>query len=199
LIRHGKTQWNLEKRIQGKNNPPLCPQGILEVEKWGNFIKNAKKWDRIVTSSLQRTWETAHIINKDLKLPLDKDERLDEQDWGVWNGKTKKDLCDGHFRELEYQMALGWRFCPPGGENRLAVWQRSRNAFADLSGRFSGKNILVITHIGVIKAIVYGILKRKFLPEEPALLKPNYLHLLAWQHNDLIIRNLNAVCFSGCL
>jgi broad specificity phosphatase PhoE len=113
LIRHAKTQWNLEKRIQGKNDPGLCPEGIEQVEKWGKILKNAETWDRIVVSGLRRTWETAEIINKDLNLPIEKDPRLNEQDWGAWNGKTYQDLMLEQPKELERQMASGWRFCPP--------------------------------------------------------------------------------------
>jgi probable phosphoglycerate mutase len=191
LIRHGKTQWNLEKKIQGKNDLKLCAEGVMQVQAWGKILGKTHNWDRIVTSNLKRTWETAGIINKDLNLPMEKDHRLDEQDWGVWNGKKRQDFMAGQLKELERQMALGWQFCPPGGEDRLSVWKRTRNAFEDMASRFQGKNILVVTHSGVIRMVIYGILKRKFLPDERPLLKPYHLHLLAWDNGDLVIKSLN--------
>ncbi len=191
LIRHGKTQWNLEKKIQGKNDLKLCAEGVMQVQTWGKILGKTHNWDRIVTSSLKRTRETAGIINKYLNLPMEKDHRLDEQDWGVWNGKKRQDFMAGQLKELERQMALGWQFCPPGGEDRLSVWKRTRNAFEDMAVRFQGKNILVVTHSGVIRIVIYGILKRKFLPDERPLLKPYHLHLLAWDNDDLVIKSLN--------
>ncbi len=194
LIRHGKTQWNVDRRIQGKkNDPPLCPQGIEQVEQWRSFLPDTQKWDFILTSHLSRARETARILNKDLKLPLEADERLDEQDWGRWNGKTVQCLKTQHSKQLEVQMSLGWNFRPPEGESRLSVWQRSRKALEDAGKKFAGKNVLVVSHIGVIKTVVYGILKRNFLPDETPLVEPYGLHLLAWENERLVIKNLNLV------
>jgi broad specificity phosphatase PhoE len=194
LIRHGKTQWNLEKRIQGNNDLGLCPEGVDQVEKWINILKNAETWDRIVVSGLCRTWETAEIINKDLNLPIEKNTRLNEQDWGAWNGKTYQDLVLEQPKELERQMASGWRFCPPGGEDRLTVWRRSLSVFRDMAVCRPGQKILVVSHGGVIKTLIYGALKRNFLPDEPSLIKPYHLHILTWESGGLAIENLNSVC-----
>jgi broad specificity phosphatase PhoE len=194
LMRHAITQWNLEKRIQGKNDPGLCPEGIEQVQKWGKIIKDAEIWDRIVVSGLRRTWETAEIINKDLDLPIEKDPRLNEQDWGQWNGKTYQGLMLTEPQELERQMASGWRFCPPEGEDRLTVWMRSLTAFHDMSMRWPGQKILVVCHGGVIRTLVNGSLRRNFLPDEPGLIKPYHLHILTWNSDGLGIEVLNAVC-----
>jgi broad specificity phosphatase PhoE len=194
LIRHGKTRWNLEKRIQGSSNTCLCPEGIGQVAKWGKILKNAETWDRIVVSGLCRTWETAEIINKELNLPIEKDKRLNEQDWGLWNGKTYQDLVSEQPKDVERQMVSGWRFCPPGGEDRLTVWKRSLNAFHDMAARRPGQKILVISHGGVLRALIYGTLNRNFLPDEPSLIKPYHLHILTWESNGLGIEAINAVC-----
>jgi broad specificity phosphatase PhoE len=194
LIRHGKTQWNLEKRIQGSNDTNLCSEGIEQVEKWGKILNNAEKWDRIVVSGLCRTWETAEIINKELNLPIEKYTRLNEQDWGVWNGKTYQDLILEQPKELERQMTSGWRFCPPGGEDRLSLWNRSVRVFNDMAVRWPGQKILVISHGGVIRTLIYGTMKRQFLQDEPSLIKPYHLHILIWENEGLKIEALNAVC-----
>lgn len=194
LIRHGLTQWNLEKKIQGSNDLGLCPQGVKQVQEWGKVLINAVKWDRIAVSGLRRTWETAQIINQELNLPVEKDSRLNEQDWGLWNGKTYRGLMVEQPKELKYQMASGWRFCPPEGENRLTVWMRSINAFHDMAVRWPGQNILVISHKGVIKILVYGAMKKKFLPDEPSLIKPYHLHIFRWKKDGLEMGALNSLC-----
>jgi broad specificity phosphatase PhoE len=194
LIRHGKTQWNLEKRIQGRSDTSLCPDGIEQVERWGKIIKKAARWDRIVASGLCRTWETAEIINKDLNLSIEKETRLNEQDWGAWNGKTYQDLVLEQPKELDRQMASGWLFCPPGGEDRLTVWRRSLSAFQDMAARWDGQKILVVSHGGVLRALIYGILNRNFEPDETSLIKPYHLHILTWENERLGIEVLNAVC-----
>ena len=193
LIRHAKTQWNLEKKIQGKNDPGLCREGIEQSRNWAKILKHEKMWDRIVASGFRRAWQTAKIINKKLNLPIDKDYRLNEQDWGKWNGKTFHDLMTEQPEELELQMESGWNFCPPEGENRLSVWVRSRSAFQDMAARWPGQKILVVAHAGVIKALIYGILKKKFLPDEAGLIKPYHLHILVWENDGLEIKGLNAL------
>jgi broad specificity phosphatase PhoE len=193
LIRHAKTEWNLQKRIQGRNDPGLCPEGIEQVKKWGKTIKKVNNWDRILVSGLRRTWETAEIINKELNIPVEKDPRLNEQDWGLWNGKTYQGLILEEPQELERQIASGWRFCPPEGEDRLTVFRRSLHAFNDMAVCRPGQKILVVSHGGVIKTLVYGILKRSFLADEPSLIKPYYLHILKWKKGEPQIEVLNAV------
>jgi broad specificity phosphatase PhoE len=192
LIRHAKTEWNLQKRIQGQKDPGLCSEGIEQVQKWVKTVKNVKKWDRILTSSLRRTCETAEIINKELNIPVEKDPRLNEQDWGLWNGKTYQSLILEEPQELERQIASGWRFCPPEGEDRLTVFLRSLHAFNDMAVSWPGQRILVVSHGGVIKTLVNGILKRSFLADEPSLIKPYHLHILKWK-GEIQIEVLNAV------
>jgi broad specificity phosphatase PhoE len=60
--------------------------------------------------------------------------------------------------------------------------------------RWPGQKILVVSHGGVIRTLIYGTLKRKFLPDEPSLIKPYHLHILTWENERLGIEVLNAVC-----
>lgn len=191
LMRHAKTQWNLDKRIQGQNDSTLCREGIEQAEKWGEILKDAGDWAKIVTSGLSRTMQTASIVNKVLHLPVERDTRLNEQDWGQWNGMTQRELLVDRAEELNRRLSMGWEFQPPGGENRRSVWERSSRALSELACRNPGDNILVIAHGGVIKCLLYGIMGRKFLPDEPAAIKQYHLHLLAWDGEKLVLETMN--------
>jgi probable phosphoglycerate mutase len=193
LMRHAKTQWNLEKRIQGQNDSILCADGIEQAVKWRKIIKSVRSWDRIVTSGLSRSIQTAEIINRDLELPTESNCGLNEQNWGDWNGKTDRELLGDLETELTRRMSMGWQFRPPGGEDRYAVWERSRMALSEIAGRSPGQNILVIAHGGVIKCLLYGVLGKKFLPEEPRIIKQYHLHFLSWKDGRLSLDQLNAV------
>ena len=88
LLRHGKTEWNQKKRIQGQEDSPLTAEGRTEAGQWGLKLKDVL-WNRVLTSDLGRAMETATLINQVLKVPLFQDSRLREQDWGKWTGKTR--------------------------------------------------------------------------------------------------------------
>jgi broad specificity phosphatase PhoE len=195
LLRHGKTEWNQKKRIQGQDDSPLTSEGRTEAGKWGLISKDVL-WDRILTSDLGRAIETAALINQTLKVPLVQDSRLREQDWGKWTGKTVAQLKEKDGRRLEEQVGAGWRFCPPGGEDRKAVLERSRGAIRTAAETWTGETILVVTHEGVIKCLIYHLTGREFLPSEPSLIRENTIHWLCYDDKGLGIIEINALGFS---
>jgi broad specificity phosphatase PhoE len=192
LLRHMETQWNREHRIQGQEDSPLTRNGKDQARKWGQLLKT-QPWDRILSSDSGRALSTALIINDVLRVPLIQDSRLREQNWGQWTGQTMEQLRREAPVHLTEQEVLGWRFCPPGGEDRNAVWERSSKALQDADEDFHGQKILVITHEGVIKSVVYRLHGRQFLPAEPALLLPDHLHWLFRDTEGLGIERINAL------
>lgn len=69
FVRHGQTEWNLKKRIQGRADKPLNEQGKQQaIETRQNLI--SKDIDLIICSPLLRAVETAEIINKDRNIPI---------------------------------------------------------------------------------------------------------------------------------
>ena len=92
---------------------------------------------------------------------------------------------------IQQEEANGWNFCPPDGESRIHVLDRSLAAMASAALRFSGSRILVVCHNSVIKTLVYHALKRQFLPGEPKILSPYGLHELAF---DIRLSVLNLNC-----
>ena len=102
-------------------------------------------------------------------------------------------------RDLSEQEKAGWAFCPPGGEDRKTVQKRSQKALLEAAAQWPGSNILVVTHEGVIKSLIYHLCDRKFLATEPAILKPYQVHRLAHDQNGLRVEELNALSIeAGC-
>lgn len=192
LLRHALTEWNRERRIQGQTDTALSPQGERQAGQWEKILR-AYPWNRILVSDARRAVETAAIINKSLEVPMHCDARLREQDWGEWTGKTISQLKQETPVLLAEQEKTGWKFCPPGGEDRLAVRDRSREAIVGASEKWGGERILVVTHEGVIKCLLYNLCGRRFLPEEPAMIRPRSLHWLIHDQQGLRIENMNAV------
>ena len=137
LIRHAQTDWNREKKIQGHSDSPLTADGKKQASSWGQRLLQFP-WDRILASDTGRAVTTAERINAFLKIPLDTDPRLREQDWGQWVGKTISQIQTEAIRVLDGQIRAGWGFCPPGGEDRRTVSARSQEALQDAAGKWPG-------------------------------------------------------------
>lgn len=192
LMRHAETEWNREKRIQGHLDSRLTAEGERRAAAWGERLRD-EGWDRLLASDLGRALSTARRINRVLDLPLDTDPGLREQNWGRWAGRTVPDLI-ARIPDLAARYGnAGWTFRPPGGESRAAVRDRGRQALCAAARRWPGRRILVVTHAGMIRCLVNGLLGRAFLPGEPPLLWSGYLHRLHCRGGELQIDRLNAV------
>jgi probable phosphoglycerate mutase len=192
LIRHAQTVWNKAKRIQGHLDSPLTEKGSAQARAWGDEL-GTYRWDRCICSDLGRAKSTAEIINATIKVPLIDDPRLREQDWGNWSGLTLAQLTDEKAERLAEQTVRGWRFRPEGGENRNSVWDRGRRALESAAAKWPGESILVVTHEGVIKCLVYRLLRRRFLPSETPVLRPAHLHWLMADQSGIVIDKINAL------
>ena len=192
LIRHAQTVWNREKKIQGHSDSPLTPEGKLQAARWAEILKKFS-WHRLLASDTGRALATAEIINACLNLPLTVDSRLREQDWGHWVGKTIPQIEAEASQMLDEQVNAGWDFCPPGGESRRRVLKRSQKALQEAAQRYPGESLLVVTHEGVVKSLIYHLCGRKFLPGEPPILESYQVHWLAWQDERLQLEALNAI------
>ncbi|MBU1139946.1 MAG: histidine phosphatase family protein [Proteobacteria bacterium] len=191
LLRHGKTLWNEEGRIQGRQDSPLSPAGISQVQEWARFLCNYEI-HHIIASDLGRVRETVALLQKQLdKVPIEWNPALREQSWGKWEGKTFTELKDTQEEELKAEILAGWNFRPPGGESRKEVLLRALPVIQQAVQQWPGKQILIVCHEGVIKSLIYHLAERDFLPDEKKLLDKRELHLLQGMDNRLSIGALN--------
>lgn len=196
LLRHAPTDWNEKRKIQGQQNSPLSLRGREAAARWGDLIR-PMGWQRILCSDLGRVRATIGLLALCPDLPVHPDARLREQDWGQWTGLTMAQLKDRHLEELRSQEGVGWQFTPPGGESRRTVLARSLAAMEDAARSWPGQSVLVVCHEGVIKCLVYHLLGRKFLPQEPPVLQPSCLHLLAMCGRTLYVEQINHLPLNG--
>ncbi len=196
LIRHSRTLWNEEKRIQGRQNSPLSENGRQMAAAWGHELQNLH-WDRILASDLGRVHETVTLINGQLQLPVHTEPLLREQDWGTWSGLTFPELFSRYPHLVKEQEAAGWDFRPPAGESRKEVLSRAILALERGNAQWPDEDILVVCHEGIIKSLLYHLLNRKFLPDEPKILKGYQLHLLSYTGNSPALIAMNHLCLSS--
>lgn len=142
LIRHGATEWNASRRLQGRADTGLSAAGRAEVESWR--LPAAFAEARWLTSPLRRARETAALLTD---RPVTVEPRLIEMDWGAWEGLRATDL---DAEELTAREALGLDFRPPGGESPREVCARIRHLAAELAG--DPTPVVAVCHKGVIRA-----------------------------------------------
>lgn len=138
FVRHGQTDWNLERRLQGIIDIPLNATGREEAEGLGknfDFTING-----IYSSDLSRAYETAEIITRGYNLPITKDKRLRERDFGKLSGK-----------DIEFSRSVNRDLY--GLEPIPSVNSRLEHFLGDMSKLDSG-SYLVATHGGVISGIL---------------------------------------------
>lgn len=196
LMRHAETVWNREKRIQGQLDSRLTAAGRRQAESWGDLLK-ARQWNRCICSDLARARATAAIVNRFFNVPITCEAGLREQNWGRWSGRSIAQIKQNFPQLLTRSTMQGWQFRPPGGEDRDSVWERGQRALKTAASKWPGATILVVTHEGLIKCLVYRLLQRRFLPTEPRILRAGHLHWLVCRRGQIEIEKINAMALDG--
>jgi broad specificity phosphatase PhoE len=146
LLRHGPTEWNAARRLQGRRDIPLSPAGRDEVARL-RLPPELAGWPWL-TSPLRRASETAERLGL---AQARHEPRLIEMGWGEWEGLTLAELDRIPEAALAERAAAGLDFQPPGGESPRQVQARLAPLLADIAqtGRPTGG----VTHKGVIRAV----------------------------------------------
>ncbi len=190
LLRHGRTVWNEQRRLQGRGDSPLTDSGRQLVGIWAEQLKE-NGFARIIASDLGRVKETVCILNRVLDLPVHFDSRLQEQSWGDWEGLSLAEIREEQPDILEQQIEAGWDFNAPRGESRQAVKERVFTAFDEFHRRYPGEHILIVCHQAVINCTLYHLAGRLFMPYEPKLVKKGYMHEIIREQSGFKTSQLN--------
>jgi probable phosphoglycerate mutase len=145
VLRHGPTEWNAQRRIQGHADIPLSEAGRAAVAQW-RLPGWAAGWD-VLASPLARALETARLLGLD---PVP-EPALTELDWGEWEGLRLSDKSRIDPAELAEREALGVDFRAPGGESYREV--QDRLAPLLLRRAATGRDTVAVCHRGVILAL----------------------------------------------
>ena len=149
--------------------------------------------DLICSSDLGRARATAHRLNRTLVLPLIIEPRLREQDWGRWTGRIHRHLKTEDAERYRREIARGWHFEPPAGESHLQVLERALSALTDLACRPGARRILVVTHEGVLKCLVYHLAIRDGCGQTSETMAAYHIHQLVYRDERLMLRRMNAI------
>ncbi|WP_199052363.1 histidine phosphatase family protein [Aquitalea sp. ASV15] len=154
LIRHGETDWNRERRLQGHLDIPLNPQGMAQAERLATALQRQQlQFAALHVSELTRARQTAAAISRQLALPLHTHAALKERHYGAFQGRTFDEAREHipHVYRLHQERDL--HFDLQGGESLLAFQQRIMHCMQQLATHHAGQQILVVSHGGVLEMV----------------------------------------------
>ncbi|MBD5586311.1 alpha-ribazole phosphatase [Clostridium botulinum] len=157
LVRHGETEHNKRKNFYGKLDVGLNEKGEEQSYKVGELLKDVK-FNKIYISDRKRTRETAERIlernkfyDKEKNI-IYKDEKINELDFGIFEGKSYEEIGSLYPKEQE-KWEKDWKnFAPPKGECAVVFYNRVENFMKHIQKEEDG-NYLIVTHGGVIRMI----------------------------------------------
>lgn len=162
LIRHGETQWNADRRLQGWLDIPLSAAGVEQATRLQGYLA-APAFDAtidvIVTSDLGRAHETARIAAGHFDIPFVFCPELRERSYGIYEG------LDWAYLEGKNTGEAMIDFSDPAqdveqGESLPVFYARIQDAFEGLAARHRGKNVLAFSHGGVVDMVwrrIHGV------------------------------------------
>jgi ribonuclease HI/probable phosphoglycerate mutase len=153
LLRHGQTELSAERRYSGRGNPALTDLGRQQAEAAAKYVAQKGGVARVVTSPLQRAYDTAEAAAKALGLDVTVDHDLIETDFGAWEGLTFSEAAERD-PELHRRWLRDTSIAPPGGESFDAAAGRVDRARTRLISEHPGETVLVVSHVTPIKTML---------------------------------------------
>lgn len=145
LVRHGETDWNRDRRVQGQTDIPLNETGRRQALALSAEL-NGRAFAAVYSSDLVRAYETATILAEPRSLTVIPVPALREKDFGSWEGLTDAEVL----RRFPHALAGPWG----DAETSAEVSTRVVAAVSEIVAAHAGDAVLVVTHGGPIRALL---------------------------------------------
>ena len=182
FVRHGETDWNSEKRMQGHIDIPLNATGIFQAKRLAKSLEQTNnRFDQIYASDLERAKHTAQVVADSYGMEVKTLSGLRERNVGKLQGMLLADaptqvphIWQRHLvRELDYDLE--------GGESIVQFHARMHLALEHLHAEHRGQQILMVSHGGSLD-MIYRIVTQQALDAERVAVVPNTS--LNWIEHD---------------
>lgn len=145
LVRHGETDWNRERRVQGHSDRPLNETGLAQAAALVEELAD-ERIDAVYSSDLARALDTAGGIATARGLPVHPLSELREKNFGTWEGLTDTEI-KARFPEAS---AGPWG----DAETSEELAERVLGALRSIASDHPGGRVLVVTHGGALRAVL---------------------------------------------
>jgi broad specificity phosphatase PhoE len=159
LFRHGQTDWNAERRVQGQSESQLNDLGVQQAQELSGRI-NDLRFTHVYCSSSKRTRQTADHAFAHGEFAITYLDSLREICMGPWEGHLYDEISNrdpDSFRHFWHEPHL---FDVAGAESFAELQLRAITAIEDIRAQHQGERIALVSHGALIKAVLCQISER---------------------------------------
>jgi broad specificity phosphatase PhoE len=164
LVRHGETDWNRERRFQGRADQPLNEAGRNQARELAKLLHD-EPVSALYTSPLRRASETAEILAGTFGLQAEPLDALLEIDVGAWEGLTIEEVRATHREQADEDWRSGWE----DGETYGELSKRVVPALVELGTKHEGEQVLAVTHAGPLRAAIAASMRLSYDDARPLI------------------------------
>lgn len=180
LVRHGETDWNGAKRIQGRTDIPLNDTGKWQAEQTGLYLKDVH-WDVVISSPLTRAKETAHLILNHVHAPLVIMDDFIERDYGDAEGMSFEER-QKLFPDKQY----------PNMEPIETIQNRMLEGIEKVRAAYPDQHVLIVAHGAAIHALLTTLADEHMGLQNTRLVNA-CLNYVEWSDGKWKVRDYNVV------
>ncbi|MDC7717656.1 histidine phosphatase family protein [Vogesella sp. DC21W] len=182
LVRHGETDWNAERRLQGQLDIPLNAQGQHQARQLADTVAAAgHRFDALYSSPLSRAYDTAVPLAHAVGLGVTTLPTLMERHFGAMQGARLDDAAQTHPQAWAAYAERSLHHDLYGGESIQAFADRIHAAVNQLARQHCGQRILLVAHGGVLD-MIYRLASGQPLQGQRMIVVPNAS--LNWLSHD---------------
>jgi len=198
LVRHGETLLNREFRYVGTSDSPLSEHGRLQAEQLAKALSGLT-FAAVYSSPLQRAYCTAELIAARHAQAVQVLSSLVEGSFGSWEGMSRAEVLARSSQDE--QQLLAWQqdpnLAPPGGESLAMISKRVLTTVEQLAQQHSEQAIVLVSHVGVIKALLCAALGAPLTSSSHIFLDPATISVVDWHASYPLLRLLNSHAHLG--
>ncbi|MEC9220622.1 MAG: histidine phosphatase family protein [SAR324 cluster bacterium] len=185
LIRHGETEWNSQKRMQGHSNSDLSLVGQAQIQALGQWMKNVP-FDLIYSSDSLRAKQTAEAITQFSGHELQFDQRLREKNLGVFEGLTSEEARERHPEVFRLFKTAGSKYVIDEGESTQQLQDRALEIVNEIRIKHPEERVLLVTHGGFIRVVMKHSLGLSLETPTRFLIRNTGVFRLVWEDKWLV-------------
>ena len=185
LIRHGETEWNSQKRMQGHSNSDLSSVGQAQIQALGQWMKNVP-FDLIYSSDSLRAKQTAEAITQFSGYELQFDQRLREKNLGVFEGLTSEEARERHPEVFRLFKTAGSKYVIDEGESTQQLQDRALEIVNEIRIKHPEERVLLVTHGGFIRVVMKHSLGLSLETPTRFLIRNTGVFRLVWEDKWLV-------------
>lgn len=190
LIRHGESQWNVIRKIQGQKDISLTDKGVEQAKLIGDRLTK-EKIDKIYSSDLERAYNTAKIIGNKIGInPIPKKD-FREINFGVWEGLSNDKMMAEYYDEVYLWRKEPEKLKIEGGETLQEVQIRAMKCLEKIVDTSNDESILIVSHGVTLKTIILGLLDMDLMYFKNLTINNVGLTIVEFREYNKVLRVLN--------